>query len=85
MCLIDIELFFILEVKWKEKKILDEEFKFFVLRVEKFYGIMFLLRGKMFEEVSKEKIEVVLFFGFEKDERVCFIYRVVVLNKGSDL
>ena len=83
-CLIDTELFLTLEVKWKEKKTSDEELKPFASRAEKFYGTMPSLRGKMLEEVSKEKIEAALFSGFEKDERVCLIYRAAVLNKGSD-
>lgn len=83
-CLIDTELFLALEVKWKEKKTSDEELKPFASRAEKFYGTMPSLRGKMLEEVSKEKIEAALFSGFEKDERVCLIYRAAVLNKGSD-
>lgn len=70
-------------MKWKEKKT-DEELKPFASRAEKFYGTMPSLRGKMLEEVSKEKIEAALFSGFEKDERVCLIYRAAVLNKGSD-
>lgn len=83
-CLIDTELFLALEVKWKEKKTSDEELKPFASRAEKFYGTMPSLRGKMLEEVSKEKIEAALLSGFEKDERVCLIYRAAVLNKGSD-
>ena len=83
-CLIDTELFLALEVKWKEKKTSDEELKPFASRAEKFYGTMPSLRGKMLEEMSKEKIEAALFSGFEKDERVCLIYRAAVLNKGSD-
>ena len=83
-CLIDTELFLALEVMWKEKKMSDEEIKPFASRAEKFYGTMPSLRGKMLEEVSKEKIEAALFSGFEKDERVCLIYRAAVLNKGSD-
>lgn len=83
-CLIDTELFLALEVKWKEKKMSDEDLKPFASRAEKFYGTMPSLRGKTLEEISKEKIEAALFSGFEKDERVCLIYRAAVLNKGSD-
>ena len=83
-CLIDTELFLALDVKWKERKTSDEELKPFASRAEKFYGTMPSLRGKMLEEISKEIIEAALFSGFEKDERICLIYRAAVLNKGSD-
>ena len=82
--LIDTELFLVLEVKWKERKTSDEELKPFATRAEKFYGTMPSLRGKMLNEMSKEKIEAALFSGFEKDERVCLIYRAAILNKDSD-
>ena len=83
-CLIDTELFLALEVKWKERKTSDEELKPFASCAEKFYGTMPSLRGKTLQEMSKEKIEAALFSGFEKDERVCLIYRAAILNKGSD-
>ena len=84
-CVIDTELFLALEVKWKEKKISDEDLKPFAEQAEKFYGTMPSLRGKTLEELSKEKIEAALFSGFEKDERVCLIYRAAVLNKVNYL
>lgn len=83
-CCIDTELFRILEVKWKERKTSNEELQPLAARAEKFYGTMPSLRGKTLEELSKEKIEAALFSGFERDERVCLIYRAAVLNKVAD-
>ena len=83
-CIIDTELFLSLEMKWKERKTSDEELKPLGERAEKFYGTMPSLRGKTLEQLPKEKIEAALFSGFEKDERVCLIYRAAVLNKVNN-
>ena len=71
-------------MKWKERKTSDEELKPFATQAEKFYGTMPSLKRKMLKEMSNEKIEAALFSGFEKDERMCIIYRAALLNKDSD-
>lgn len=83
-CCIDTELFLVLEMKWKEGKTSNEELKPFAAQAEKFYVTMPPLRGETFEETSKDKIEAALFSGYERDERICLIYRAEMLNKVAD-
>lgn len=71
-------------MKLKEAKTSDEELKPFAAQAEKFYGTMPSLRGKPLKEISKDQIEAALFSGFERDERICLIYRAAMLNKVDD-
>ncbi|XP_078370800.1 uncharacterized protein LOC144654522 [Oculina patagonica] len=83
-CCIDTELFLALDMKLKEAKTSDEELKPFAAQAEKFYGTMPSLRGKPLGEISKDQIEAALFSGYQRDERICLIYRAAMLNKVDD-
>lgn len=83
-CRLDTELFDTVERMLTEGKTSDDNLMTVAAKAGEFYGTMPSLRGKTLAETPRLTIQGALMSGYERDDRICLIYKAAMLQKEVD-
>lgn len=83
-CRLDTELFDSVERMLTEGKTSDDNLMTVAAKAGEFYGTMPSLRGKTLAETPRLTIQGALMSGYERDDRICLIYKAAMLQKEVD-